>query len=184
MNSSLVRVSAAFLLALAVSPAALAAEPEGLVSGTQPPAATPVKVSPANPLHAFASLAGNWTGGGSIELTNDIKENIRCRANYTLSQGNALALSIRCASDNYKFELSSNVTEQGGGAFAGKWRESTYDVSGAITGRVNGNRITAQARGDNFNAALSVVTNGNSQSVSITPERTYVISVKIAMNRR
>jgi hypothetical protein len=174
----------ALLMASMLLPAAAqAADPEAHVTGTQPPAATPVKVDPVHPLHPFASLAGNWTGGGSIELTGDIKESLRCRANYTFSQGNSLALAIRCASDNYKFELTSNVAERGG-ALAGRWREASYDVSGAISGRVNGNRITAQAKGDNFNAALSVVTNGNSQSVTITPVATYVISVKIAMNRR
>jgi hypothetical protein len=176
--------SAALLLALTLlSAAAQAAEPEALVSGVQRPVAKPVKVDPVHPLHPFANLAGNWTGGGSIELTGEIKETLRCRANYTLAQSNGLALAIRCASDNYKFELSSNVAERGG-SFAGKWREATYDVSGAINGHISGNRITAQAHGDSFNAALSVVTNGNNQSVTITPERTYVISVKIAMNRR
>jgi hypothetical protein len=183
MNSNVVRAAAALALIFALLPSARAAEPEAHVTGVQPPAATPVKVSPTQPLHPFASIAGNWTGGGSIELTGEIKESLRCRASYTLSQGNNLALSIRCASDNYKFELSSTVAEKGG-SFAGKWREATYDVSGAINGRINGNRITAQASGDSFNAALSVVTNGNSQSVTITPERTYVVSVKIAMNRR
>lgn len=185
MNSRVVRASAAVLLALSLWPAsALASDPaENHVSGIQPPPATPVKVDPVRPLHAFASLAGNWTGGGTIELTNDIKESLRCRANYTFSQGNQLALVIRCASDNYKIELTSNVTERGG-AFSGQWRESTYDVSGGISGRINGNRIMAQARGNNFNAALAVVTNGNHQTVTITPEATYLISVKIAMNRR
>jgi hypothetical protein len=182
MNSNVVS-SAALMIALLLPSAAQAAEPEAHVMGTQPAAVTPVNVSPTQPLHPFANIAGNWTGGGSIELTGEIKESLRCRANYTLSHGNNLALSIRCASDNYKFELSSTVAEKGG-SFAGKWREATYDVSGAINGRINGNRITARASGDSFNAALSVVTNGNSQSVTITPERTYVVSVKIAMNRR
>ena len=181
------RTSAALFFALTLLPfAAQAQDPaETHVTGVQPRAVapTPVKVDPLHPLHPFASLAGNWTGGGSIELTGEIKETLRCRASYTLAQTNGLALAIRCASDNYKFELSSNVSEHGGGSFAGRWREATYDVSGAINGRINGNRIVAQAQGDSFNAALSVVTNGNSQSVTITPERTYVISVKIAMNR-
>lgn len=174
----------ALLIASLLLPgAALAAEPESLVGGGQPPVVTPVNVDPVHPLHPFAGLAGNWTGGGSIELTGDIKENLRCRANYTFSQGNALALAIRCASDNYKFELTSNVVERGG-SIAGKWREASYDVSGSINGRINGNRITAQASGDNFNAALALVTNGNHQSVTITPQATYVISVKIALSRR
>ena len=181
------RASAALFALTLLSSTARAQDPaESHVTGIQPRAVapTPVKVDPIHPLHPFGNLAGTWVGGGSIELTGEIKETLRCRATYTLAQTNGLALAIRCASDNYKFELSSNVAEHGGGAFAGRWREATYDVSGAITGRIAGNRISAQARGDSFNAALSVVTNGNSQSVTITPQATYVVSVKIAMNRR
>lgn len=184
MSSRLAFVSVALSITLPLLPASVrAAEPEAHVSGIQAAPVIPVKVDPAHPLHPFAALAGNWTGGGSIELTGDIKESLRCRATYTLAQSNGLSLSIRCASDNYKFELSSNVAERGG-SIAGRWREATYDVSGAITGRINGNRITAQAKGDNFNAALALTTTGTHQTVTITPEATYVISVKIAMNRR
>ena len=127
-------------------------------------------------------MAGTWTGGGKIELTNDIHERLRCRASYTHSQGNSLTLAIRCASDNYKFELTSNVVERNG-QISGQWKETAYGVSGSISGRVNGGRISAVASGDSFTAALSVNTNGNRQSVTITPKATYIISVQIGMGR-
>jgi hypothetical protein len=128
-------------------------------------------------------MAGTWTGGGTIDLTNDIHEKLRCRATYTYGQSNnSLALAIRCASDNYKFELTSNVTEKGG-QFSGQWKETAYDVSGSISGRVNGGRISAVAKGEKFNAALSVNTTGNRQSVTITPQATYIINVQISLNR-
>ena len=134
-------------------------------------------------IHPFAVMAGTWTGGGTIDLTNDIHEKLRCRANYTYGQGNSsLALAIRCASDNYKFELTSNVVERGG-QISGTWNETAYGVSGSISGRVNGGRISAVARGDSFTAALSVNTNGNRQSVTITPERTYIINVQIGLGK-
>lgn len=145
-------------------------------------------VEPAPPpkvetVHPFAALAGTWTGGGTIALTGEIKETIRCRATYAYGKANnSLALNIRCASDNYKFELSSNVTERGG-QFSGQWSETAYKVSGSISGRVNGGRIVATARGDSFTAAITVNTNGNRQSVTITPEATYIISVQIGMSR-
>jgi hypothetical protein len=180
MTSKIICGAAALLLALAVLPAA-AQEPiqEGHVTTLPDP------VEPAAPakVHPFAAMAGTWTGGGSIELTNDIKERLRCRATYNHGQAaNSLALAIRCASDNYKFELTSNVVERGG-QISGQWNETAYGVSGSISGRVNGGRIQAMARGDSFNAALAVNTNGNRQSVTITPERTYIISVQIAMSR-
>jgi hypothetical protein len=180
MKSHLILGPAALLLATALWPAAaLSTEPEGHVM------TIPEPVAPAPPakVHPFATMAGAWTGGGNIDLTNDIHEKLRCRANYTYGQSNnSLALAIRCASDNYKFELTSDVTERGG-LVSGNWKETAYGVSGSINGRVNGGRISAVAKGDSFTAALAVNTNGNRQSVTITPEATYIINVQIAMSR-
>jgi hypothetical protein len=181
MTYNIIRGSAALLIAAMLLPVAAQAEdPEMRVQPlTEPvePAALPVTV------HPFSALAGTWTGGGSISLTGEIKENLRCRATYTYGKANnSLALSIRCASDNYKFELSSNVVERGG-AISGQWNESAYGVSGSISGRVNGGRINAVAKGDSFTAALAVNTNGNKQSVTITPQATYIVSVQIGLGR-
>jgi hypothetical protein len=183
MTSNIIRGS--LIVALALLPAAAFAveTPETGVEiqhEVEPAPASPPK---AAPVHPFAALAGTWTGGGTIALTGEIKEALRCRANYAYGKANnGLALTIRCASDNYKFELSSNVVERGG-QFSGQWSETAYKVSGSINGRVNGGRITAVAKGDSFTAALAVNTNGNRQSVTITPEATYIISVQIGLNR-
>jgi hypothetical protein len=181
MTSSIIRGAAALLLSLTLWPAAAQeVVPEGHVTTL----AEPVEPAVAKPnVHPFAALAGTWTGGGTIDLTNDIHEKLRCRANYTHGQGNnSLALAIRCASDNYKFELTSNVVERGG-QISGQWSETGYGVSGSITGRVSGGRISAVAKGDSFTAALSVNTSGNRQSVIITPQATYIINVQIALGR-
>jgi hypothetical protein len=185
MKRDIFRGAAALLLAAAVLPAAAQQEviPEGHVK-TIPEPVEAVEPAVAKPnLHPFAAMAGTRTGGGTIDLTNDIHERLRCRATYNYGQGNnSLALAIRCASDNYKFELTSNVVERGG-QISGQWNESAYGVSGSISGRVNGGRISAVARGDSFNAALSVNTSGNRQSVTITPQATYIINVQISMGR-
>jgi hypothetical protein len=172
---------AALLLASALVPAAaLDNVPEGLVH-TIPDAVEPAVAKPN--IHPFAAMAGTWNGGGTIDLTNDIHERLRCRATYNYgASNNSLVLAIRCASDNYKFELTSDVVERGG-QLSGRWNETAYKVSGTITGRVNGGRISAVAKGDSFTAALSVNTNGNRQSVRITPQATYIIDVQISMSR-
>jgi hypothetical protein len=162
------------------SPAAPQAEvPDGAVAAlTEPEIAKPDIV------HPFAAMAGAWTGGGTISLLNDINEKLRCRANHSFAQGtNSLSLSIRCSSDNYKFELTSNVVERRG-QVSGRWNEASYGVSGTISGRLTGNRISAMAQGDKFSTALSVTTTSNRQTVSITPQATYVTSVQIALSRR
>jgi hypothetical protein len=184
MKLKLICGAAAFLLASAIVPAAAQFEriPEGHVQSPDADEVVP-PAAPAPKVHPFAMMAGTWTGGGMIDLTNDIHEKLRCRATYTYSQASSgLALAIRCASDNYKFELTSNVVERNG-QLSGSWNETAYGVSGSITGRVNGGRISAVAKGDSFTAALSVNTNGNRQSVTITPQATYIINVQISMGK-
>lgn len=180
VRSNIIR-GAALLLALAPLPAAAQERiPEGHVTTLPEPIEAALKPAP---IHPFASIAGAWTGSGTIDLTNDIHEKLRCRATYTYGQSNSsLVLAIRCASDNYKFELTSNVVERGG-QLSGQWSEAAYKVSGSISGRVSGNRITAMAKGDSFNAAIAVNTTGNRQSVTITPQSTYIVNVQIAMSR-
>jgi hypothetical protein len=181
MKRNIICGAAAVLLASAVLPAA--AQQEAIPEGHVTTLSEPVEPAVAKPVHPFAALAGTWTGGGTIDLTNDIHEKLRCRATYNHGQANnSLALAIRCASDNYKFELTSNVVERGG-QITGQWNEAAYGVSGSISGRVAGGRISAVARGDSFTAALAVNTSGNRQSVTITPQATYIINVQIALGR-
>jgi hypothetical protein len=177
--------AAAFVLASAFVPASAQIQFERIPeSHVQSPDADEVPpAAPAAKVHPFAMMAGTWSGGGMIELTNDIKEKLRCRATSTYTQASSgLALAIRCASDNYKFELTSNVVERNG-QISGQWSETAYGVSGSISGRVNGGRIQAVAQGDSFTAALSVNTNGNRQSVTITPRATYIVNVQIGMGK-
>ena len=177
--------AAALVLASAFVPAAAQMQFERIPEGrVQPPDADEVPpAAPASKVHPFAMMAGTWSGGGMIDLTNDIHEKLRCRATYTYNQAsNGLSLAIRCASDNYKFELTSNVVERNG-QISGQWSETAYGVSGTISGRVNGGRISAVAKGDSFTAALAVNTNGNRQSVTITPQATYIINVQIGMGK-
>ena len=187
MTTTISRGFAALVLALMLLPAAALAQnsTEALVTPlTEPePEATPVAAKP-DAAHPFAAIAGAWSGGGTISLTGDINERLRCRANHTYGASNSsLALNIRCASDNYKFELTSNVVERRG-QVSGQWRESNYNVTGTISGRVAGNKVTAVAAGDKFTADLSVTTTGNRQTVTITPKATYLQNVQIALARQ
>jgi hypothetical protein len=184
MKSNIIARPAAFLLALTLMPAAAWADPpEGRVTPTMP--IQPTALHPNTPgAHPFAAMAGTWQGGGTIDLTGEIHEKLRCRATYNYGQSSSsLALAIRCASDNYKFELTSNVVDRGG-RISGQWSEATYNVTGSINGRVAGNKVMAVAQSDGLNADIAVTTTGNQQSVTITPKSTYVISVQIAMAKR
>ena len=62
----------------------------------------------------FAPLAGTWSGEGTITTSNGGGERIRCRARYTIAEGGrAFQQALTCASDSYKFEISSHVETDG-----------------------------------------------------------------------
>src|SRR4051812_9506534 len=80
--------------------------------------AGPVFFSPASHAQSggpFAGMAGVWSGGGTVTLDDGSSERIRCRATYAVGNGgNGLNQSLTCASDSYRFNLSSNVVASGG----------------------------------------------------------------------
>jgi len=121
----------------------------------------------------FTGMAGVWSGGGTVTLDDGSSERIRCRATYAVGEGgNGLNQSLTCASDSYRFNLSSNVVARGG-TLSGTWNESSRNISGEIQGSgSNGNfQVTASAPG--FNANLTIRTTGNKQSVVIRAESQF-----------
>ena len=129
----------------------------------------------------FDHLKGNWSGGGNIVTANGEKERIRCRATYTPSGAN-VKIALRCASDSYKFELSSDITSDGG-KLSGTWSEATRAVAGGITGTATSNTIQATAMSPLFTANLTVKTSGASQTVSILSPGSEISNVTIALKR-
>jgi hypothetical protein len=130
----------------------------------------------------FAGLAGRWNGSGTIELSDGPKERLRCKASYQVSHGEArLQQSLLCASDSYRFELSSDVISQQG-QIAGSWSEASRAVSGSIVGRESGGSISAVVDAPGFEARLSLATKGNHQSFAITSDG-YIRNVTISMSR-
>ena len=134
--------------------------------------------------HPFAQMAGSWSGGGTLSLSSGTRERLRCRAHHSIGQGGrSLSLSIRCASDSYRFDLTSDVVNRRGRIY-GRWSESSNGVSGTVAGRAAAGRIRAVATSNTFTAGLSITTHGNRQSVSITPRETFISGVHIALRRQ
>lgn len=118
----------------------------------------------------FAGMSGVWAGKGTISLEGGAKEAIRCRATYAVrSDGNALQQTLRCASDSYKIELTSNVVASNG-KLTGTWSEATRNVSGNVEGTTSGGRFQVVVRAGTFSADLMLTTRGNSQAVVIRSE--------------
>ena len=131
----------------------------------------------------FQSLAGTWSGTGTISMKDGGHERIRCRGTYAVqSAGNNLQQELRCASDSYKFEMTTNIT-QSGEQLMGNWSENTRHVAGRVSGRATGGSIQARADGDTFTALLSVTTHGDRQTVSIQSPGSVLSEVLISLTR-
>ncbi|WP_245504401.1 hypothetical protein [Lichenihabitans psoromatis] len=132
----------------------------------------------------FGGLSGQWSGTGTIAVSNGSNERIRCRSSYSVTpSGEALHQELRCASDSYKFEVTSNVLADANGALSGTWTENTRQVTGAVTGRVTPGQIQTSVNGSAFSATLLVSTKGGKQAVSIHPQGTDIKSIDIEMRR-
>ena len=114
----------------------------------------------------FAGFEGSWSGNGTVSLASGANEKIRCRATYAAS-GNSLKQTLRCASDSYTFDLSSNVTSQGD-RVSGNWSESSRGINGSLQGTAGGGQIQVFVEAAGFAANIVLVTRGNKQQVSIS----------------
>jgi hypothetical protein len=139
---------------------------------------------PANAQSApFVGMAGTWSGGGRIDLQNGTSERIRCRASYAVGGGGStLQQQLRCASDSYRFEVTS-IVESRAGSLSGSWSEMTRNVSGQISGRATVGRIQARVDAGVFAADLTVNTSGNQQSVAIVPQGADIRIVAVTMRK-
>jgi len=131
----------------------------------------------------FAGLSGGWSGGGFLTLDNGQRERLRCRANYHVDDnGRRLQQNLRCASDSYRFDINSNIAAENG-AITGTWSEGNRNVSGNLSGRVNGGQIQARIDGAGFSASSTVTTRGNRQSVIIQSPGHEVSEVSVSLTK-
>jgi hypothetical protein len=121
----------------------------------------------------FAGMAGNWSGGGTVMLDDGSTERIRCHASYAVGEGGAgLNQTLTCASDSYKFNLTSNVVSEGG-ALSGTWSETSRGINGSLAGHGSNGTFQMVASAPGFNANISLTTRGNRQSVVIRSESAF-----------
>ncbi len=119
----------------------------------------------------FAGFDGSWAGNGTVSLSDGTTERIRCKADYKVNgSGLGLKQSLHCASDSYKFDLSSDVTSQGD-RISGNWSEASRNIFGNLQGTAGGGRIdvfVVFVEASGFAATLTLQTTGNKQTVLIS----------------
>ncbi|MGO4712992.1 hypothetical protein [Bradyrhizobium sp. 2TAF24] len=141
----------------------------------------------ASPSHAqsgpFAGMSGSWSGTGTVQIADGASERIRCRATYTVgSDGNTLQQVLRCASDSYRFDLSSDVTNRSG-SLTGTWSEASRGINGGVEGRASDGQFNALVTANGFAAELRVTARGNRQTIAINSQNTQFRGVQITLAR-
>jgi hypothetical protein len=114
----------------------------------------------------FAGFDGSWSGTGTVSLSDGSNEHIRCKADYKVN-GNALKQNLHCASDSYKFDLSSDVTSAGDRIY-GSWSEASRRIFGNLQGTAGGGQIEVFVEANGFAANLTLRTTGTKQTVQIS----------------
>src|SRR5947209_5661466 len=115
----------------------------------------------------FAGFEGAWSGNGTVSLSDGSTERIRCKADYKVTgTGLGLKQSLHCASDSYKFDLSSDVISKGE-RISGNWSEASRNIFGNLQGTAGGGRIEVFVEAAGFAANLLVSTSGKKQTVQI-----------------
>jgi hypothetical protein len=130
----------------------------------------------------FAGFDGNWSGTGTVTMSDGSSEKIRCRASYKVGgSGTALEQSLRCASDSYKFDLAANVKSDGSNV-SGSWSEASRNVYGNLNGKAGGGQIDVFVEAAGFAASITLTTKGNKQNVSIS-SKGEIRGVSISMTK-
>jgi hypothetical protein len=135
------------------------------------------------PINPFAEFIGTWRGSGRVIGSDGHSERISCRAIYS-EEGDAEAVSqsLVCASDSYRFDIHSYVVANGRDV-EGYWRETTRNVTGHVTGQIEGGQFEGAIAGSTFTAQLSLKTTGRRQAVGITPQGGDIVKVDIVLSR-
>ncbi|MGH6779413.1 MAG: hypothetical protein ACRECL_15635 [Bradyrhizobium sp.] len=115
----------------------------------------------------FAGFGGAWFGSGTVALSDGSVERIRCKADYEISgSGLGLKQRLRCASDSYRFDLTSDVVSDGN-QVSGNWSESSRNIFGSLRGTAGRGEIDVFVQANGFAASLTLRTNGRRQTVQI-----------------
>jgi hypothetical protein len=83
-------------------------------------------------------------------------ERATCRASFRRLTTNLYDMDAVCATTSARVQQSARVQRVSGDAFAGRFYNREFDVSGTIRIRLRGARLTASLRGANGSAFLSL----------------------------
>ena len=131
----------------------------------------------------WAKFVGNWRGTGEVIDSDGTREHISCRGKYsTSSGGEALSLSVRCASDSYSFDIGSYLVASGN-SVSGDWQEYSRKIEGHVTGRVGDGLLEGSIAGASFTAETTVRISGRKQTLSLRTKGAQTVRAEVSLTR-
>src|SRR5260221_1724448 len=119
----------------------------------------------------FTGFNGSWSGNGTVALSDGTTERIRCKASYNVnSTGLGLKQTLRCASDSYKFDLSTDVTSQGN-RISGNWSEASRNIFGTLQGTAGGGPLQGVVEASGIVAAVTFRATRQQQNAALRAPR-------------
>lgn len=133
----------------------------------------------------FSSLAGRWSGSGTVKPASGPAESFDCVVTY-IPQGSTTRLqqNLRCKSDNYKLDAATHL-ELRGDSVVGRWQDNIYTgLNGTVSGTVKDGGFDVVLSGQFFTAKMTVVGSRCRQSVTVTPVRAdYIRQVSASLRK-
>jgi hypothetical protein len=131
----------------------------------------------------FELMAGAWSGGGRIVLSDGQVERIRCQATDDVGNGGeSMRQHLRCASPSYTFDVQNTVNAHQG-QITGNWTETTRNVGGQVFGNASPNLVQARVEGGQFAADVTLAYRGNSLDIRLAPHGTDVREVTVTLRK-
>lgn len=156
----------------------------GLCAALGPARAEPLAAQQDAKNVSLEAFAGVWSGSGRIELESGNTETLRCIGYYrSKSGGQGLGLALRCASPSSNLELRAELLNASGSAISGTWEERTFNATGAIAGKIEGNALRMTIAGPGFNGTMQASLDGAGQRVALATDGIALKGVTISFQR-
>ncbi len=134
------------------------------------------------PAH-FQDMLGWWKGTGHLKFREGKREQIECRATYRWDAGaSQLLQAVRCATQSGKVEVKSTVREVDG-KLTGTWNETTYKLSGDLSGELKPKGFRVNVTGHDLHANMVVLVQDQRQIVEIQFHDSTLIGLTMIFGR-
>jgi hypothetical protein len=142
-------------------------------------------LSDALPSDAVLSLAGRWSGSGTLTPATGPAEDFKCVITYfPSSDGLQVKQNLRCKGPQSKFDAATSL-QIADGKVTGKWQDNVYSLNGTVSGIVKDGGLDLLLASQFFQAKLTVVSSSPcEQSVKVVPDDTSEMKEMAAVLKR